>query len=606
MKCFQKRVPTYFLLISLLILLLLGPMCYGCASRSSLGSSETSTEHSAQQIDENETKRFHDYLDELFCKEISTNVLNMHYTLTNPADYGINSYEVGFGTISKEDFDSSLSALENNKAVLQQFDSASLPKADRLTIDILNSYADTGLSFSDYYLYDEILKPNTGFQAELPVLLAEYRFTCRQDVFDYLALLADIDRYFDEIIRFETEKSDAGLFMSDFAVDTILKQCSDFCRTEKEHFLITTFDDRLAPMDEFSDSEKQTLKNRNRSLVENHILSAYQGLSEALTTLKGTGKNNAGLCYLPHGKVYYTNLVHKLTGSSHTVEELEAMTEARRTADLTTSAKLLAENPKLSSGASSLFVDTSDPAKCLQDLISRITEDFPAPVSTDFTINYVDECLQDSMAPAFYLTAPIDDWGHNSIYINPAGNSEGIELFTTLAHEGFPGHLYQTVMSYDAGLSPLRSLLSYPGYVEGWATYVEMMSYHYAGLPEDGATLLAANQSAILSLYATADMGIHYDGWSLADTIQFFREYGIKDIDTVQHIFEYIVEEPAHYLKYYIGYLEFMELRDYAKQQLGTDYSNVPFHQAVLSMGPAPFDLLQKYFFEFYNTASSK
>lgn len=606
MKCFQKRVPTYFLLISLLILLLLGLMCYGCASRSSFGSSETSTEHSAQQIDENETKRFHDYLDELFCKEISTNVLNMHYTLTNPADYGINSYEVGFGTISKEDFASSLSALENNKAVLQQFDSASLPKADRLTIDILNSYADTGLSFSDYYLYDEILKPNTGFQAELPVLLAEYRFTCRQDVFDYLALLADIDRYFDEIIRFETEKSDAGLFMSDFAVDTILKQCSDFCRTEKEHFLITTFDDRLAPMEEFSDSEKQTLKNRNRSLVENHILSAYQGLSEALTTLKGTGKNNAGLCYLPQGKVYYTNLVHKLTGSSHTVEELEAMTEARRAADLTTSVKLLAENPKLSSEASSFFVDTSDPAKCLQDLISRITEEFPAPVSTDFTINYVDECLQESMAPAFYLTAPIDDWGHNSIYINPAGNSEGIELFTTLAHEGFPGHLYQTVMSYDAGLSPLRSLLSYPGYVEGWATYVEMMSYHYTGLSEDGASLLAANQSAILSLYATADMGIHYDGWSLADTIQFFRDYGIKDIDTVQHIFEYIVEEPAHYLKYYIGYLEFMELRDYAKERLGTDYSNVQFHQAVLSMGPAPFDLLQKYFSEFYNTASPK
>ena len=589
---FFKTLTFFFLLLPFLLFA-------GCSSDEK--HSETiSTETETAVIDPEETARLQEYLNTLFKDEVSASTLSMHYSLTHPENYGINEYEVTLGKISQEIYDRSMSSSENMKAVLREFKYNSLAKEDRLTIDILNSYADTGLSFSNYYYYDEILKPNTGFQSELPVLLAEYQFNDKQDIMDYLTLLSDIGRYFDEIIQFEMQKSKAGLFMPDFAVDDILKQCSDFCANTDEHYLITTFEKKVDSMEQLTESEKEKYKNKNKSLIQNNVLSAYQGLSEALTALKGTGKNNAGLCYLPKGKTYYTNLVHKLTGSAHTVEELEAMTEERRDTDLAEISALVTDNPNLSAEASSFVVDTDNPSACLEQLISAIQTDFPSPVSTDFTVNYVDECLQGSMAPAFYLTAPIDDLSHNCIYINPAGGSEGIQLFTTLAHEGFPGHLYQTVMSYDAGLSPMRSLLYYPGYVEGWATYVEMISYGYSGMPENAAKLLSRNQSAILSLYATVDMGIHYDGWSLADTIKFFKTYGISDINTVQHIYEYIVEEPAHYLKYYIGYLEFLELKDYAKTLYGEAYSNLKFHQAVLEMGPAPFDLLRKYLDEFY------
>lgn len=598
-KC--TLVNPFFKTLVYLFFLLPFVLFAGCSSSEKHTETiSTETETEAVVIDQEETARLQEYLNALFRDEVSASTLSMHYSLTHPENYGIEEYEVTLGDISQEVFNQSMSSSENMKAALKEFKYNSLAKEERLAIDILNSYADTGLSFSNYYFYDEILKPNTGFQSELPVLLAEYRFNDKQDIMDYLTLLSDIGRYFDEIIQFEMLKSKAGLFMSAFAADDILKQCSDFCANAEEHYLITTFEQKIDSMEQLTESEKEKYKNKNKSLIQNNVLAAYQGLSEALTALKGTSKNNGGLCYLPKGKTYYTNLVHKLTGSSHTVEELEAMTEGRRDADLAEISALVSNNPNLSAEASSFVVDTSDPSACLNQLIAAIQTDFPAPVSTDFTINYVDECLQESMAPAFYLTAPIDDLSHNCIYINPAGGSEGIQLFTTLAHEGFPGHLYQTVMSYDARLSPMRSLLYYPGYVEGWATYVEMISYSYSGMPENAATLLSRNQSAILSLYATTDMGIHYDGWSLADTIKFFRDYGITDINTVQHIYEYIIEEPAHYLKYYIGYLEFLELKDYAKSLYGDNYSNLKFHQAVLEMGPAPFDLLRKYLDEFY------
>lgn len=584
-------------LVSLLLVLCLS--LSGCSSENqTLNTPETETETSG--VSAAETAKFSTYLDSLFRDTITDSTLNMHYTIVSPENYGITDYPVTLGTISKENNEQELSSYENIQAVLKKYDYASLSKEDRLTYDIMEFYTDSQLAFSNYYLYDEILSPGNGFQAELPVLLAEYRFSKRQDVLDYLNLLADVERYFDEIIEYEIEKSDAGLFMPDFAVDAVVKECSDFCASTDEPYLITTFNEKIKAMDNISDEDKETYMTKNETLIRERLFPAYEGLSNALTSLKGTGKNDKGLCYLPKGKIYYSNLVHALTGSSHTIEELESMTEQQREKDLLQISTILKNNPNVQEEANAFSIDMSNPENVLDYLLGQISADFPIPSDTNYKVNYVDASLQDAMAPAFYLTAPIDDLSYNSIYINPANNASGIKLFTTLAHEGFPGHMYQTVMSYEAGQAPFRSLLNFPGYTEGWATYVEMLSYSYAGLTEDAANLLACDQSALLSLYATCDMGIHYDGWDLSDTIKFFRDYNITDLDTIQDIYEYIVEEPGNYLKYYIGYLEFLNLRETAKKMYGENYSNKRFHEAIVTMGPAPFNLLEKYLEEYY------
>ena len=228
-------------------------------------------------------------------------------------------------------------------------------------------------------------------------------------------------------------------------------------------------------------------------------------------------------------------------------------------------------------------------------LQEKMLSDYPAATNTSFEVNYVHESLQDALAPAFYLTAPLDDLNHNVIYINRKNGYEGVQLFTTLAHEGYPGHLYQTTGSNAAGLEPVRSLLSYPGFVEGWATYVEMISYKYMDLEAEISDILMYNQSALLSLYATVDMGIHYDGWSLEDVTKFFADYGVKDEDTIKSIYELIVQEPAHYLKYYIGYLEFLQLKEEMKVDWGKKYSDLEFHKKIVEAGPMPFYILREY-----------
>lgn len=195
------------------------------------------------------------------------------------------------------------------------------------------------------------------------------------------------------------------------------------------------------------------------------------------------------------------------------------------------------------------------------------------------------------MSPAFYLTPPVDDTINNTIYINKAQVSE--ELYTTMAHEGFPGHLYQNVYTSSRNLPLIRNMFSFQGYSEGWATYVEYYAYGIGGLNEDLAEILMLNSAATLGIFAYVDMGVHYLGWGVEEVGQFLAKYGLS-VDVAQTLFETMVEEPANYLSYFIGYLEMLNLRDVAETAWGEDYSLKKFHEAVLSLGPAPFPLLEE------------
>ena len=552
--------------------------------------SENIQKNNAEQF-----KNFDAFTEHLFQESVTANTINLHYTLSNPAMYGITDYKPTLGTISKDGHEKSIANLENTKKALNSFSYDSLSTQNQMTYDILSDFIKQELSASSYYYYNEFLRSSTGTQAELPILFAEYTFRNEQDVTDYLTLLSQLENYFKQISSFEKEKSKKGLFMSDFAAENILTQCKQFLDNKEHHYLLKTFDSRIDSASFLTEEQKTAYKEKNQLIFTEHVLPAYENLKNCMNTLKNTGKNDKGLCYLKNGKDYYTYLIHSYTGTSLSVPELEKMVSNQRDTDLAAISNLLAAHPSLASSSLNYSFHDSNPTDMLNSLKETIVTDFPTPEETTFTVKYVDDALCDYLAPAFYLTAPIDDISQNCIYINPKSNYTKVTLFTTLAHEGYPGHLYQTIMTASYGIPSIRSILNYPGYTEGWATYVEMMSYHYTGLDENLATMLQLNQSAILSLYSTADFGIHYDGWSFDDTKTFFSKYGFKDEATLREIYELIVEEPGHYQKYYIGYLEFLQLRNTAKKQMGNQYSNKLFHEAVLRMGPAPFPILEKY-----------
>lgn len=543
---------------------------------------------------------FNKYLAEAFKSEVTSSTINLHYTLAFPAKYGIVEYPITYGYIPTQTEIEAAAVLENMKAALESFDIDLLSTSQKITYDILMDYAEKEISGTDLFLYQEILRPSTGIQAELPVLMAEYAFYQEQDVIDYLALLKETPDYFQQIILFENAKSEAGLFMPDFAADNVIAQCSNFIEEPESNYLLDTFNDRIDEMSMISEEEKAVYKNDNKVSVIEYVIPAYKQLIEGMTRLKGTGKNQSGLCNYEKGKEYYGYLVNYYTGSDMTVKEMQKQAEQFRKEDIKAISKLINENPKLVLQCSTYTFDQSDPREILEELQSKMRQDFPAPPDTSFEIKYVHSSLADHMAPAFYLTPPIDNISQNSIYINDSNKYEKMKLYTTLAHEGFPGHLYQNVMERSQSMPAIRSLINCAGYSEGWATYVEMLSYYYADIDQQLAAVLQRDQAAMLSLYASADMGIHYDGWDLEKTKHFFEEYQITNMEAIEGIYKLIIEEPAHYLKYYIGYLEFLNLKEYAKKLFKDGYNEYKYHEALMNMGPAPFDILKEYLPSYY------
>ena len=586
----KKKVASSAVCVALAISLFAG-----CAHFESIEYSQEISEENPQTVE-----AFDQFINDIFETEVTENTINLHFTISDPEKYGITDYPVTLGDLSNDAMSDSNARLENYLSGLSSFSYTELTLNQQLTYDILENYFQLQLDMADMYLYDELLRPSTGVQAQLPILYEEYSFNSKKDVEDYLKLLALTDEYFDQIISFEKEKADAGLFMSDFACQNIIDQCNAFIVDSDNHYLIETFNTRIDKLTGLTQSEKDHYRLQNEKMLREHIFPAYENLAAALTDLLGSGTNENGLCYFPEGKQYYEYLLAYNTGASESVKTLENMISNERVKVLQESSDLTTENPELWELASEATLTPTDSATTLNHLKEVMLDDFPAPPETGYTVNYIDDCVADYLAPAFYVIAPIDDYSHNSIYINETTDTTNISYFTTLAHEGFPGHLYQTVMTYESGIEPVRSILNYSGFVEGWATYVEFQSYHYAGLDNDVATILELNQDATLSLYASTDIGIHYEGWTLEDTKKFWNNYGITNDDAIESIFELIVEEPTHYLKYYIGFLKFEELKKETSLKNIKDYNDKSFHQAVLSIGPAPFDIVDKYLPVYY------
>ena len=538
---------------------------------------------------ESSDRQFRTFTRSLFQTEVSANTISLHYTLRSPSDYGIADIPATYGSLSSDSV-AAKASVRNVLSSLQEFDPDTLSSENALTFKILDTYLKNASTGTDYLLYQEPLGPVSGIHTQLPVLLSEYSFYDTQDVETYLALLKETPSYFDSVIRFEQKKAASGLFMPDYQADSVLDTCQSFIDMGKENYLVSTFNERIASLDLLPENKKDSFQKENMKLVIEEIYPAYQNLITAIKSLKGKGTNEQGLSHFPYGKKYYEYLVRQTTGCNESISRLRLMTRAQILEDLSAMQKVLFPADAALTQASVL--EQTSPDSMLDDLRSKITDTFPEIPDVDFQVKYVPESMQDYLSPAFYMIPAIDNLTENVIYINNGQTASGLNLYTTLAHEGYPGHLYQTVYFSASEPDPIRSILDFGGYVEGWATYAEMMSYYLAPLPKTEASLLQKNSSVILGLYALADMGIHYDGWSVTDTVRFFSDYGINDPNAVQSVYKLIIGSPANYLKYYIGYLKFYELKKEMADAMGNQFSQKEFHRAVLDVGPAPFEIV--------------
>lgn len=554
-----------------------------------------------------------------FSQSLEQDPLSLHFTLADPAAFGISSDVSTLPVYSSDAAAQTKKSCEKMLEKLSHIRPDKLKEEEQYTYDLLCSWLRLRKQEAAFPYYEEPLSPSSGMHCELPLLFAEYTLRNRDDVRNYLSLLESAAPYLQGLADYETNKAQAGLFMTEEDAKAAAAQCDaildEASLSDGTHFLQTTFRERLEKLlsqQLITAKEMEQYLSENNRLLTTVLLPAYQKLGDSLLLLSGSGRYDGGLAELPDGRAYYAWLAASTTGSCLNVEDMYTLLQKTFQKKLREYKALFQTYRSLTDGLpdpaqlSGAFPLT-EPTEILRDLRERMQADFPpfpqdSAEQIDCLVKDVDRALEPFTSPAFYMSPPIDDLAHNTICVNRSSTADGIELYTTLAHEGYPGHLYQTVYSslYTSiqNRQPVRELLFYGGYVEGWAYYTERIAYEYAaqllsdGDPDSPRALLcrmiSLQRDLQINLFSLLDISLHYYGAAREDILRSLTSFGLPEESALQ-IYDYLRTSPASYLKYYVGYLEMTALRERARALWGEDFSLMRFHRFVLEAGPSDF-----------------
>ena len=542
---------------------------------------------------------------------LTDNPLELHYSIAYPEKLGLENLSNNLTAFQTDYYLEGRTHWENK---LQEFAGIIPAKSnarDTFLYQLLGRYLELQVESFDYPYYENPLACSGGVHSQLPILLSEYAFRSLEDIENYFVLLSQIPEYLNGLALYAQNQEINGIYLYKGGLEKVAAQCLElFPQTQLEageHLLQTSFKARLEDLSQnqqaLTEKELSDYAARNDALLKNTIAPAYTKLAAAIGALTGSD-TLSGLSSYPKGQDYYAFLLEANTGSARSVEEIKSMLFKRYDS-------LYRELQNLLSQAD-FPEDEEFPLTSHREMLSQLhqcsQEDFPALSQNDLEtscrvqLKNVHSALASMSAPAFYMTPPLDDNNSHTIYINPDAQMDGLELYTTLAHEGFPGHLYQTVYSQNAltkeNAPLLRHLLYYGGFTEGWAVYAELYSYDYAakvwGEAYTAQILLERCQREIqLCLCCILDIYIHYDGASLKQVESLLGKLGLQPENALS-VYEAICDSPANYPKYYVGYLEILDLRETAQNLWKETYSDYKFHQWLLETGGGDFGSLKR------------
>lgn len=540
---------------------------------------------------------FNQYVTTFFRESASENEITKHYLLENSEKYGVKQSQNLYPVMNEKNILNEKIRISRELEKLKKIKQKELTKKQQNTYMILLDYLKRQKNLSMYPYYERILGKTSGQQVQILLTLSEYRLKNEKDIKSYFRLLQGLDGYFDSLIKYSKEQVKRNLFISDQSLRGVLQQIQSVIKRNKNNILVATFNLRMAEIKGINASQKKKYCRKNKKLVRTKVILAYEKLYSHLQALKGNGQNKNGLYYYKNGKEYYKALVAQKTGSDKTVEEMIEISDQSIEKCLRKLIKLQKKYPNIinryrKSKKNIKIVQNSQ--KVLNKLRQKMVKYYPKAPKVSCKIKYVHKTMEEYTSPAFYMVPAIDSYKENVIYVNQAQTAE---LYPTLAHEGYPGHLYQNVYYAAKGENPIRYILDYPGYSEGYAAYVEGFSYSMMNDAKGYGDIYQQMNMEMyeynLALCSRVDFGVHYEGWKKKDVRAYLRSFGMEK-SQADELFQMIIENPANYLSYYIGYQEFCELLKDYKNKAGKQYNLKAYHTEILDAGPCSFDILRK------------
>ena len=549
-----------------------------------------------------EQKKFDEFMKQEFVESMEQSYPNTHIILENPTDYGVDTSKTKV-QIDKELNETTMKENkelnEKSAKAFKEFDRDTLSDEQKETYDIYSYMLDytTEMNDSKFDYMSMPLESMTGMHTQLPTLFSDWTLRNEQDVKDVITLMKSVRPYMDSILAYTKKQEEKGTLMLD--IKSVKEYCEKVVKEDVNSSVLTGLNESIDNLKLGDDKTKQ-YKAELKKAFQEYFLPAYSDIIKTMKELDSSKNNTLGLSHMKNGKEYYELLFKQATGTDKSIEDIKKELNSMSRSSLLAVQSVISKNKNLYDEYVNGKIKTKykDFESMLKDLDKDIKDDFPSVGTLNYRIRPIGEDLASGGVAAYFNIPALDGTTPKQIRVNmleDALNVQSLETFSTVAHEGIPGHMYQIAYAYKNVKDPWRnSMASFLGYTEGYATYTELYALKYLDGVSADAVKLQQNMVVYQDcLIALADIGIHYEGWTKEDLSNFLEENGLG-VSDVSDFYNQLQANPTAFLSYYVGYVQIANLKKDAQEELKDKFNDRDFHEAILKSGAAPFHVVEE------------
>lgn len=515
----------------------------------------------------------------------------------DPEKFGFDIKDATWGeSVTVDEYDDEKQFYQTQLDLLLTIDGESLGTDDKLCYEKLVYDCEEEIysySYTAFNYYTMIFNYLVGPQSEILFVLDVYSFDTVEDAENYILLVKDIDRYYDEMCEYEETRASLGFASSDTSYEEAAVSFDNLIVQKDDCFLYESFEERLDNINGLSDSDRSRLITEHEKAMKEVMFPEFEECARRMRALKGSGGTDAGLCAYRGGDAYYAMLTRHMTNNSAPVDVSVNALESKIDEVYNDFMNEITTGFDWYTGYMNHSYSKGTITENLDYLYSAVSPDFPVIPAHEYYLMDVPEVFEENFSPAAYLGYHLDNYNANMLIVNNSAVDENFGI--TVAHEAYPGHMFQSLYTRAHTAHPYLYLSTSTGYSEGWATYCENYSMKYFADGDDKVMTIVREESVLGLLISTrADYGIHVENWTLQDCIDYFNSWGFPVTeDDFAKLYTLLVTDPGYYAKYGMGYLWTQKTMDdmHAKYPNATDRD---IHTAYLDSLTGTFEMINK------------
>lgn len=427
----------------------------------------------------------------------------------------------------------------------------------------------------------------------------------------YISRLREFQRYLGQVVSQLKVRKEKGIVAPVFALE---KSINDIKNITSNPILLNDFKEKIRKLNLHEKASASLISQAEKAIAES-VEPGFKELQSYLEILKKNAPREGAAWTLPRGYAFYDYSLRFSNTTNLTAEEIHrlGLSEVSKIkADILrlvstfgyqgkTWKELRAfvmANPKFlypndDKGRKEFLAESE---LVIKNMSEKLGSAFGILPRIRLEVRAVEPYRVHSAGLAFYEEPTPDGKVPGIYYVNLGNmaNATRYEMEALAYHEGIPGHHMQFATMRERGdLPAFRQYKWLSAFGEGWGLYAEHLAKEMGMYTDPVMDFGRLTMDLWRAARLVVDTGLHAKKWSIKKTKEWMLENTISGEGEVNSSIQRYLVLPGQATSYKIGMLKILEIRENAKQKLGSKFSLKAFHDEVLRQGTLPLSILE-------------